>query len=366
VPPLDVPAPTFRTVIRWLTTHRRVHDARPRQRAATPAAQALLVLRWMRDATRVRLLARDTAVSLATAYRYLHEAIDVIAAHAAELTDVLARALREGWAFACLDGTLIPTTAHHGPKNPSGAESWYSGKHHRHGGAIQVLFDPTGYPVWVSPVEPGSTHDLTAARAHALPALYPAAATGLATLADKGYQGAGIGIKIPYKHNRAAHPDDQTRNQTIASLRAVAERGNALLKNTWRALQHVSLDPWRITRSPQQPSSYCTFNAEPVRPGENTSVEVMSPEFKASFDLLLLADRDGVDAMLGRAEERIYEEDLSNLADPEREAVFEGLTPPRQLLDGAVQTANDVDAAVARTDWRWRLDVICALIDYVD
>jgi hypothetical protein len=92
----------------------------------------------------------------------------------------------------------------------------------------------------------------------------------------------------------------------------------------------------------------------------------MSPEFKASFDLLLLADRDGVDAMLGRAEERIYEEDLSNLADPEREAVFEGLTPPRQLLDGAVQTANDVDAAVARTDWRWRLDVICALIDYVD
>jgi hypothetical protein len=61
--------------------------------------------------------------------------------------------------------------------------------------------------VWVSRVEPGSTHDLTAARAHALPALYPAAAAGLATLADKGYQGAGIGI--PYKDNRAAHPDDQ-------------------------------------------------------------------------------------------------------------------------------------------------------------
>jgi hypothetical protein len=27
----------------------------------------------------------------------------------------------------------------------------------------------------------------------------------------------------------------------------VAERGNSLLKNTWRALKHVSLDPRRIT-----------------------------------------------------------------------------------------------------------------------
>jgi len=49
-------------------------------------------------------------VSVATAYRYLHEAIDVIAAHASELPDVLTEGLREGWAFVCLDGTLIPST----------------------------------------------------------------------------------------------------------------------------------------------------------------------------------------------------------------------------------------------------------------
>lgn len=42
-------------------------------------------------------------------------------------------------------------------------------------------------------------HDLTAARAHAPPALYNAAATGLPTLADSGYEGAGIGILIPVK-----------------------------------------------------------------------------------------------------------------------------------------------------------------------
>lgn len=54
-------------------------DACGWQRAATPSTQAILVLRWFKDATRVHLLARDAGISVATAYRYLHEAIDVIA-----------------------------------------------------------------------------------------------------------------------------------------------------------------------------------------------------------------------------------------------------------------------------------------------
>ncbi|HEY1003900.1 MAG TPA: hypothetical protein VGD83_30085 [Streptosporangiaceae bacterium] len=46
-------------------------------------------------------------------------------------------------------------------------------------------------------MEPGSAHDVTAARIHARPALYLAAAADLPTLADPGYDGAGIGILIP-------------------------------------------------------------------------------------------------------------------------------------------------------------------------
>ena len=72
------------------------------------------------------------------------------------------------------------------------------GKAHCHGGNIQAVMAPTGFPLWVSDVEPGSVHDLTAARIHALPALYHAA-KDLPTLADPGYQGAGIGILIPLK-----------------------------------------------------------------------------------------------------------------------------------------------------------------------
>ncbi|MEH1017485.1 IS5/IS1182 family transposase, partial [Micromonospora sp. CPCC 206060] len=30
------------------------------------------------------------------------------------------------------------------------------------------------------------------------------------------------------------------------SLRAIGERGNSLLKTTFKALRNVSLDPWRI------------------------------------------------------------------------------------------------------------------------
>jgi Na+/alanine symporter len=52
-----------------------------------------MVLRWFKEATDVRALARGAAVSIATACRYLHQAIGVIAAQAAELPEVLAEVL---------------------------------------------------------------------------------------------------------------------------------------------------------------------------------------------------------------------------------------------------------------------------------
>ncbi len=80
------------------------------QRAATARAQGLLVLRWFKDATKLRILALDAGISSATAYRYLHEAIDVIAEKAPTLPHVLEHATAQDWPFLCLDGTLIPTT----------------------------------------------------------------------------------------------------------------------------------------------------------------------------------------------------------------------------------------------------------------
>lgn len=242
---LDVPSQTVVCVSRWLAAYRQVHDLRPWQRAATPYVQAVLVLRWFKDGTDLPTLARDARVSIATAYRYVHEGIDVIAAQAPELPDVLTHGLQQGWEFVCLDGTLIPTVRS-SRKSDAGHDLWYSGKHHRHGGNVQVLTGPDGFPEWVSPAEPGSTHDITAARVHALPALYPAAAAGLKTLTDKGYVSAGIGILAPIKGRNLA-PDNRTHNMLISALRAPAERANALLKRTWKALERITLDPGRIT-----------------------------------------------------------------------------------------------------------------------
>ena len=107
---LDVPATTQEMVTRWLAAHPRRPGTRPVRRAATARTQALLVLRWFKDATKLLILALDAGISTATAYRYPHDAIDGIADRAPTLPQVLERGRSQDWPFVCLDGTLIATT----------------------------------------------------------------------------------------------------------------------------------------------------------------------------------------------------------------------------------------------------------------
>lgn len=243
---LDVPDDLFHIVVCWLSQHRRDHDARPWQRAASCRSQAILVLRCLHDATLIPAAARDICVSRARGYRYFEEAVDVIAEHAPELPAVIARGEAEGWSHLCLDGTLIPTTGC-AERSVNGWDAWYSGKHKRHGGNLQVLCDPHGFPVWVSQVEPGSTHDITCARRQVFPALNHAAATSLPVLVDLGYRGADIGhyhpVGRPGIDQRSAE-----RDRFLSALRASTERGNALLKAGWRILRRVTCCPRRITQ----------------------------------------------------------------------------------------------------------------------
>ena len=118
---LNVPRATARTISRWLAAHRKTHDVRPWQRAATPWVQTVMLLRWLIEATDIAGLARDAGVSPATAYRYLHEALDVVASKAPDLPETLARLRDQGEPFVCLDGTLIRTdrvAAHTSGKPP--------------------------------------------------------------------------------------------------------------------------------------------------------------------------------------------------------------------------------------------------------
>lgn len=245
---LDVPRDTALRLSAWLAEHRRSIGTRRGRRALGCFAQAVLVLRWFRERTHLAALARDAKVAVATAYRYLHEGIAVLAAQAPDLRHVLEQAREAGLPFLLLDGTLIPTDRV-AARTEGGNDAWYSGKHRRHGGNVQVLTDPAGFPLWASDVRPGATHDLAAARELVLPALYPHAVRGLPVLTDKGYTGAGAGIRVPTRNPAAAQVldvDGRTRNALINGLRALRERGNALLKTRWKALQHVTLDPNRI------------------------------------------------------------------------------------------------------------------------
>lgn len=94
-------------------------------------------------------------------------------------------------------------------------------------------------------MEPGSTHDITAARKHCLGALYPVAAAGLPTLADKGYQGTGIGVHTPIKGANLGI-GNRTYNGLLTRMRANGERANALLGQRWTAPRRVTLSPSRI------------------------------------------------------------------------------------------------------------------------
>ncbi|MFW6724988.1 transposase family protein [Streptomyces sp. MAR4 CNY-716] len=246
---LDVPRPVVEFLARLLTAHRRRIGTPRGSRALGCFRQAVLVLRWFRHRTCVHCLARDADISQATGYRYLHEGIDVLAARAPDLHRVLHRCRTEGFSHLILDGTLIACDRVAGLRE-NGNDLWCSGKARRFAGNIQFLAAPDGTPLWISEVEPGSTPDITAARIHALPALYRAARDGLPTLADLGYQGAGIGIHTPTPiHPDRPEPlcaDNRTHDRLLRGLRALGERAAATLKQRWRTLQHVTLSPNRI------------------------------------------------------------------------------------------------------------------------
>ena len=249
---LDVPRELAWFVAELLLAERRQRGTPRGSRALTCFWQAVLGLRWFRDRTAPDALARDHGISRATAYRYLDEVIIVLAQEAPDLREALERARDEGLAHVILDGKVIACDRCKEPAISVKGEVidlWYSGKAHAHGGNIQAVTAPDGFPLWVSEAEPGSVHDLTAARVHALPALYQAAAAGLAVLADPGYGGAGIGICIPVRQpadGRELDINTRTRNALIRSLRCLGERGFALLTGRWRTLQHVTASPSRI------------------------------------------------------------------------------------------------------------------------
>lgn len=231
---LDLSASTRDVVARAIRERREAIGSRWRK--AAPGRQGLLVLVHLRKGSTYQELADAFGLGLATVYRYVGEAVELLAGLVGCPTAALLRA-RAG-DLLILDGTLIVTD-----RLPDRA--FYSGKHKQYGVNVQQFTDSRGEPIWSGPGLPGSTHDLSAIRATGLlPTLDWLTARGVVVLADKGYQGIGSGVLTPYKGRELTEPYTEA-NRTRAAARSIGERGFAIEKN-WRILRRYRANTYCI------------------------------------------------------------------------------------------------------------------------
>jgi hypothetical protein len=226
--------------------HRR-SSVGTRWRRLSVGEQTRLVLAHLRKGETYADLAAGFGVGTTTVFRYIHEALQVLAALAPSLPDAVAIAVRK--AFVILDGTLLRI-------NRVGVGSgrdrpYYSGKHKCHGVNVQVIADPAGRLIWASPALPGARHDMGAARDHGI--LDALRAAEVKVIADNGYRGSGFVVP---QRRRPADPDTGQRrrlsrnqkavNSAHARQRGPGERANAVLKS-WKILRKIRCCPRRAT-----------------------------------------------------------------------------------------------------------------------
>ena len=202
---------------------------------------------YLRKAETYADLAAGFGIGTTTVFRYITEAVEVLAALAPTLHDAIAVAARK--AFVILDGTLLRIDR---VGMGSGRDRpYFSGKHKCHGVNVQVIADPAGRLIWASAALPGARHDMRAAREHGIiDALHEA---GVQVIVDHGYRGSEF--KTPQRR-RSADPETGERrhlsrnqkdvNAAHARQRGPGERGNAQLK-AWRILRKIRCCPRRAT-----------------------------------------------------------------------------------------------------------------------
>lgn len=218
---ITLPGSTLVFLADLLQAHR---DRLRTWRKLCPWEQALLVLAHLHNGDTYERLAEGFRIGVAAAFRYVREAVELLAEVGRSLTAALWMLAWTDNNFAIFDGTVVRTTrirAHN--------RLYYSGKHKHHGVNRQGLTGPDGRLIWISDGLPGSPHDITAAGHHNVFGLVTCAQLYL--FVDKGYIGGESDmLLVPYK-GRDLPERYQDANRAHAKIRANGERGFATLKN---------------------------------------------------------------------------------------------------------------------------------------
>ncbi|OKJ34189.1 hypothetical protein AMK24_21840 [Streptomyces sp. CB02366] len=125
-----------------------------RRRKLRPFQSALVARVYLREHTALARIAAGFGISESTAPAYPGAVVDPLAERSPDPLKTL-RGHQPG--FVLLDGAPAECD------RVGDGRAGYSRKHRRHGVNVQVVTDPGGRPVWLSPALPGRAYDLPAA-----------------------------------------------------------------------------------------------------------------------------------------------------------------------------------------------------------